>query len=131
MTIKLNYSMSKMNLAGNETIPASEIRKYADDKISRAVSVFDTHRDIIGSVVMKTEGVNGRMVQKITITLNVLGQTIRQSSYSRSMKRAIDKAVRSLERQVLKLKTRTVEEPRNANMGAGHGNGSGTAVLAS
>lgn len=112
MAYEITYSLSKMELGANVTLTPAEARDYAQEKIENALGVFDTHKNITGTVVMKTEGVDGRIVQKIDITLNILGQTVRQSAHSRSMKRAIDKAIEPLERQIRKLKTQKVDKPR-------------------
>lgn len=111
----ITYRMSQMDLGTNITITPEETRRYIQEKIEGALSVFNTHHEVSGTVVCRTEGVHGRKVQKVDITLNILGTTIHQSAHSRSMKKAMDKAATSLERQVHRLKTRCVDKRSKNN----------------
>ena len=114
MANNIMYKMSQMDLGSNVTITPKEAREYIEEKIEDALSIFETHHDVSGTVVCRTEGIDGRKVQKVDITLNILGSTIHQSAHSRSMKKAMDKATTSLERQVRRLKTKCVDK-RNKN----------------
>jgi ribosomal subunit interface protein len=105
-----------MDVGKNMELTKEEAIEYVQSKIDNAIEVFDTNKEITGQVVLKTEGVEGRKVQKVDITLNVLGRTIKQSEHSRSMKRAIDRACGQLVRQIRKVKTKTVDKKRKTGV---------------
>ena len=110
----INYNISKMDVGKNMELMKEEAIEYVQSKIDDAIEVFDTNKEVTGQVVLKTEGVDGRKVQKVEIMLNVLGHRIKQSEHSRSMKRAIDRACEQLERQIRKVKTKTIDKNRRA-----------------
>lgn len=92
---------------------------YATTKMHEVMSVLDVE-PTSAVVTLRTEGADYDPVQKVTmkITYSKFGQPIVQEAHSRSVKRAIDRCVEPMTRQVRRKKTQVIDKRRQDTMQA-------------
>lgn len=103
---------AKLNVGANATLSVAEASEYVSDEIRKAVEIFDIE-PASAVVVLKTEGSADDPVQKVEIKLILGDNIINQSAHSRSIKKAIDRAIPELKRQVKRAKTKKIEKGRS------------------
>lgn len=90
-----------------------EFIRYITGEVERICEVYDV-KSASASVKLYTEGAEHDPVQKVDVRINMKGAVINQSAHSRSLKRAIDRALPDLERQVRKTVEKRRDKPRDA-----------------
>ena len=109
----INLSSAQLELGGDKTLTKEEAVDYVKNGLGDIIDTFELNPAKV-NVKMYTEGDPNDPVQKIDIMLQTKGAVLNQSNHSRNIKRAIDKALPELERQVRKMKEKRRDKPRNA-----------------
>lgn len=99
----------------------SEAIDYAKARMGEVMSVLDLE-PTSASVTMWTEGEDRDPVQKVTmrIAYRTLDKPIIQEAHSRNIKKAIDRCVEPMTRQVRRAKTKLIDKRRKDTMQAKH-----------
>ena len=97
----------------------SEAIDYAKARMGEVMSVLDLE-PTCASVTMWTEGEDRDPVQKVTmrIAYRTLDKPIIQEAHSRNIKKAIDRCVEPMTRQVRRAKTKLIDKRRKDTMQA-------------
>lgn len=97
----------------------SEAIDYAKARMGEVMSVLDLE-PTSASVTMWTEGEDRDPVQKVTmrIAYRTLDKPIIQEAHSRNIKKAIDRCVEPMTRQVRRAKTKLIDKRRKDTMQA-------------
>lgn len=115
MNIKVD--ISKLRVGSNKTLSEKEAADYVRNEIESACEVFELPV-MNGSVTLSTEGQNHDPVQKCSIRITAKGKTFIQSEHARTIKKAIDRAIPQLRRQMKKYKTKKIDKNRNISRNA-------------
>lgn len=107
----IQVKTAKLVLGSNVTLTADEVTDYVKQQIEEAVSIFEI-APVSAVVNLYTEGSEVDPVQKCDIKLNIRGEVINQSAHSRSIRKAIDRAIPDLRRQVKRYKTHKLDKGR-------------------
>lgn len=110
MDIQVNSS--KLTTEQGKDVSRDEAIEYARNEVEAALSVFDIE-PVSASITLYTDGSKHDPVQKIDVKVVVQGTVINQSAHSRSIIRAIDRAVPDLKRQMKKLKGKKIDKGRS------------------
>lgn len=87
---------------------------YAQERLEKVMSVFDME-PTDASVTLWTEGNERDPTQKVAmrLTYRTIDKPIIQEAHSRNIKRAIDRCVSPMTRQVRKAKTKLIDKGRD------------------
>lgn len=103
---------SQLDTGKNMEMTEDEARRYAGEQLKKTLDGLDVDpNDAI--IVLSTEGAVNDPVQKCGIKLTIDGTVIKQSAHSRTVKKAIDRAIPDVRRQVNRMKTRRIDRKRN------------------
>lgn len=110
----IDVKISKMEMTkGDISFTKETIVKYIKEKVEEALKVFDIKTDTV--VTVRTEGSRHDPVQKVDIKVIMNNNIINQSSHSRSIKKAINRAIPDLKQQMKKFKSKKIDKRRSQN----------------
>ena len=110
--VLINVFSSELHTGGNATLEKEDAILYAKEKVSEAIMLFDNIFPVTAHITLKTDGDMRDPVQKVDIALNMKGHVINQHAHSRSVKKAIDRAIPELKRQIKRYKTKKIDKGR-------------------
>ena len=114
--VKITVSSAKLTTEAGKDVSKQEAIDYAVSELEECLGVFDIS-PITAEITLSTEGSQNDPVQKVNIKVNIRGNVIKQSAHSRQIKKAIDRAIPELQRQIRKYKTKKIEKPRRVARG--------------
>ena len=115
----IQVKTAKLNPGANVTMTKEEAADYARERLEAATSVFEIS-PMTATIVLSTEGSETDPVQKCDIKLVIRNQVINQSAHSRSIKKAIDRAMPELRNQIKRFKTHKLDKGRENARNAKH-----------
>lgn len=111
-TVDIHVVSSQLNLGGDRTLTKEEAVDYVKAEV---IDICDKYElsPVTANIKLSTEGDPNDPVQKVMISLGTKGAVFNQSAHSRSIKKAIDRAIPDLDRQVRKAVHKRHDKPRN------------------
>jgi ribosome-associated translation inhibitor RaiA len=106
MAVKVNASNLKIE-DGNQTLDREQAIEYAKTETAKILESLG-YDNTETTITLKTEGQQGRLVQKVETKVVTNGVVICQQAHSRSLKKAIEKTLPELKRQLSDNKARRV-----------------------
>lgn len=86
---------------------------YAKEQLGDVMEVFDV-QPTDATIVLRTEGEQRDPVQKVSmkLTYKTIGKVIVQDAHSRNVKKAIDRCIEPMTRQLRRAKTKVIDKRR-------------------
>lgn len=98
----------RITITGRNIELTSGIKEAVEDKLSKLEKYFKPETDVIVTLSVEKER------QKIEVTIPTKGHTIRAEEVSNDMYISIDQVVETIERQLIKYRTKIISKKMNA-----------------
>lgn len=108
---------AKLTTEAGKDVSKDEAIDYAKAEVEKTLALFDLVPTNV-EIRLYTEGADHDPVQKIDIKVVLPGAAINQSSHSRHITKAIDKAMPDLRRQLKRYKNKKIDKNRKASRDA-------------